>query len=197
MESKIAESYIEVNEVLKLLNKDERDKIPSKILMAINEISGNNTYNLNYNANGRLVLSEDAEAILLYLYDKYILIDNEQLKTAIYLRTKINQETIDTIRNINSKKIKLNDLFPKNKETTINTTQKEETLKSLLNQNQEKRDKELREKYNPDNIFKNKISSNNIKEINEQAAEKEKSMTIYKESIITKIWNFIKGILKK
>ena len=77
------------------------------------------------------------------------------------------------------------------------TDKQKETLKSLLKQNQEKKDKELREKYNPDDIFKNRISSNQIEDINGQAVENEKSMTIYKESIITKIWNFIKGILKK
>lgn len=56
-----------------------------------------------------------------------------------------------------------------------------------LNENEEKYQEELRKKYNPDNIFKNK----NIK------VENEVALIEYKESIFRKIINKIKYIFKR
>ena len=71
------------------------------------------------------------------------------------------------------------------------TDKQKDTLKNLLKQNQQKKDEELAEKYNPDNMFKD------TKHKEEVVAEESTSMTVYKESIITKIWSFIKNIFKK
>ena len=62
-------------------------------------------------------------------------------------------------------------------------------LKNLLKQNQDKRDAELREKYNPDNLFKNKQP----KVIENTSNEPEHNEMIeYKESIFTSIKNWFK-----
>ena len=78
-----------------------------------------------------------------------------------------------------------------------------EILENLLAQNQAKKEEELREKYNPDKIFDNSgtIMTNQLNKdnsIEEVKQEKETmAMTVKKESFLTKIWSFIKGIFKK
>ena len=62
-------------------------------------------------------------------------------------------------------------------------------LEEIYSSNTIKYEKELREKYNPDNIFKNK----------NREEDKEETVAIieYKESIFKKILNKIKSIFKK
>lgn len=66
-----------------------------------------------------------------------------------------------------------------------------ERLKSVYAENERKYQDELREKYNPDNLFKNK------QRVVEEKIE-ETAMVEYKEDTIwTKIKRFFKGLLKK
>ena len=66
-------------------------------------------------------------------------------------------------------------------------------LEKILNNNEIKYQEELREKYNPDNIFKNKT-----KEVVDTITENEStSVTTYKESFFSKIINKIKLIFHK
>lgn len=71
--------------------------------------------------------------------------------------------------------------------------EEKQELKELFKDNEVKYQAELREKYNPDNIFKNRNHStlNEEKEANESVA-----MVEYKESIFKKIINKILGFLK-
>lgn len=69
-----------------------------------------------------------------------------------------------------------------------NDEQKQELL-DILNENEIKYQVELREKYNPDNIFKKP-------EIEEQEEIEETSLVEYKESLFKRIMNKIKNILK-
>ena len=70
--------------------------------------------------------------------------------------------------------------------------EKQELLKAYSN-NDKKREEELREKYNPDNIFKNKV-----KEIEQEKTEEETALVEYKEeSLIKKIINRIKRLFKR
>lgn len=62
--------------------------------------------------------------------------------------------------------------------------EKQELIKAY-SENEKKNEAEIREKYNPDNIFKN----NNIQE-NTQLTE-------YHENVIKKLWNKIKFLFKK
>lgn len=59
----------------------------------------------------------------------------------------------------------------------------------ILFQNEEKYQKELKEKYNPDNLFKDKVK--------ESAREATISMVDYKKSIFTKLKNWFKQIFNK
>lgn len=70
-------------------------------------------------------------------------------------------------------------------------THKKELL-NLYTENERKYQEELREKYNPDNIFRNRIQEKDENIINNEVA-----MTEYKESIFKKIMNKIKGIFNR
>ncbi len=67
-------------------------------------------------------------------------------------------------------------------------------LISRYNDNEQKYQQELREKYNPDNIFKNNDKKNSIQE---EIIENEVALVEYKESIFKKIINKIKSIFRK
>lgn len=58
-----------------------------------------------------------------------------------------------------------------------------------LNENEKKYQEKLREKYNPDNIFKNKVSK-------VETVENSVAMIEYKESIFTKLKNWFKRTLE-
>ena len=66
-------------------------------------------------------------------------------------------------------------------------------LKELFENNEIKYQTELREKYNPDNLFKNRQKSVQ----NDYAKENTMAMVEYKESIFRKIINKIKGIFHR
>lgn len=67
-----------------------------------------------------------------------------------------------------------------------------EELDKILIENDKKYEEELRKRYNPDNIFKKK-------EIVEEKVEtiQEALPIVLKENLFTRVWNFIKSILKK
>lgn len=64
-----------------------------------------------------------------------------------------------------------------------------ERLKRIYTENEERYQAELREKYNPDSIFKDK--EENYKEIKDNLL-----VEVKKETFFTKVINFIKGIFK-
>lgn len=64
---------------------------------------------------------------------------------------------------------------------------KKQEYVELLKSNKNKYEEEIREKYNPDNIFKNDIT------YKEHSVSNELALTKYKENIITKIINKIKA----
>ena len=73
-----------------------------------------------------------------------------------------------------------------------NNTEREE-LDKTLNENELKYQNELREKYNPDNLFKkreNKIYS-------KQVETEDNSVVVYKQSLLRKILNKIKRLLRR
>lgn len=65
-------------------------------------------------------------------------------------------------------------------------------LDKILIENDKKYEEELRERYNPDNIFKKK-------EIVEEKVEtiQENLPVVVKENIFIRVWNFIKNVLKR
>ena len=71
------------------------------------------------------------------------------------------------------------------------TEEQKEKLKTILKRNDEKLQKEASEKYNPDNLFKQR----NIIETGQ--VEENNALIEYKESIFTKIIKFIKRIIKR
>lgn len=75
------------------------------------------------------------------------------------------------------------------------TDEKEkERLKQIYAKNENKYQEELREKYNPDNIFRKKNEKQKTKEMVDTTVV---AMVEYKESLLKKIINRIKGIFNK
>ncbi len=73
-----------------------------------------------------------------------------------------------------------------------NSDEEKEQLKQLFKDNKEKHQAEIREKYNPDNLFKN-----NKQETIQEANVNSNNLAIveYKESILKKFINKIKSLL--
>lgn len=70
------------------------------------------------------------------------------------------------------------------------TEQEKQELVNILNKNEEKYQAELREKYNPDNLFKKE-------EIHKEEIKQNTALIEYKESIFKRIFNKIKNIFKR
>lgn len=76
-----------------------------------------------------------------------------------------------------------------------NSSEEKNELTRLFAANEEKHEAELREKYNPDNVFKNVRKDTHIGENTvEDSAENQISMVKYKESIVKRILIKIKRI---
>lgn len=73
------------------------------------------------------------------------------------------------------------------------TDNQKEILKNLLKQNQEKIEIEKHEKYNPDNIFNNRVNTEKLKDSKEELALVE----IENQMWYKKILDFFKSIFKK
>lgn len=73
--------------------------------------------------------------------------------------------------------------------------EEKENLQKIFKLNEEKYQKELREKYNPDDVLKIKNKSEKIEQAEDE--KQDKNITEYKESIFEKIINFIKRFFKK
>ncbi len=84
--------------------------------------------------------------------------------------------------------------------TYICSNEKKESLISICKNNDLEKEKAIREKYNPDNIFKNpdKSKNENIEKINDvEGIETNTSLVEYKKSIISRLFNKIKNFFKK
>lgn len=72
------------------------------------------------------------------------------------------------------------------------TPEQKEDFENILNTNENKYQAELREKYNPDDIFKNK------REIKNEKQTEEKSLTVVQEEkLYQKIFNLLKRFFRK
>ncbi len=140
-------SYVEILEILKYMDKIHVDKIPKKLIEFFEENKSN-----NYN----------------FKYDSAVELDKQNL----------NDNTLALLAMLN-----------------LNYwCESEEHKKELIdryNDNEQKYQEELREKYNPDNIFK---KNNQEKSIEKNIVKEEVAMVEYKESIFKKIINKIKSI---
>ena len=91
-------------------------------------------------------------------------------------------------QNINKKSLSVIALFDVNYWSDL---ERGSYLKKVFKENEIKNQNKLREKYNPDNIFKD----NKIKDVNEK--DRENNITKYKESILKRVLSKIKNIIRK
>ena len=74
-----------------------------------------------------------------------------------------------------------------------NSDEEKNELKKLFKTNEEKHQAEIREKYNPDNLFK----KHNTESVAKNVEENKIAMVEYKDSIFKRFINKIKGIFRK
>ena len=139
------QAYAEIDEFIKLLNEEERSRIPQKIIDYFRTEKDQN-YHKEINVDvpiDKQNLKEETLALIAVLYLDYICDDENE----------------------------------------------KDLLNGIYQENENKYQEILSEKYNPDNLFKNKKTYNVINNT-------EKSMKVYKESIFKRIQDFIKKIFK-
>ena len=73
-------------------------------------------------------------------------------------------------------------------------SEKQEQFNRVLKENEIKRENELREKYNPDDIFKNR---NKIELQEEEQSEKTRMIIVQQEKWYQKIFNLIKNLFHR
>ena len=71
------------------------------------------------------------------------------------------------------------------------TEEQKETIKEILDLNEKKLEQERREKYNPDNLFKNQNEMESVK----QSTVEETALVEYKENFFIRFKNFIMKLL--
>lgn len=140
-------SYVEILEILKYMDKIYVDKIPKKLIEFFEENKAN-----NYD----------------FKYDSTVELDKQNL----------NDNTLALLAMLN-----LN--------YWCKSEEHKKELISRYNDNEQKYQEELREKYNPDNIFKNR---NQEKSVEENIVKEEVALVEYKESIFRTVINKIKKI---
>lgn len=139
------QAYSEVNEIINLLDKNDRDKIPLKL---------------------RKYFEEERDKEYNKSIDLSLPIKNQDLK----------RETIAIITMLNLKYI-------------CSSEGEKAELKKKYNENEQRYQKELSEKYNVDNIFKNEEIENI--DVDEQL------IVLKKESLFKRIAKFFKRIFKR
>ena len=140
-------SYVEILEILKYMDKIYVDKIPKKLIEFFEENKAN-----NYD----------------FKYDSTVELDKQNL----------NDNTLALLAMLN-----LN--------YWCKSEEHKKELISRYNDNEQKYQEELREKYNPDNIFKNYKQE---KSVEENIVKEEVALVEYKESIFRTVINKIKKI---
>lgn len=140
----------EVLTILGYFNNDIMEKIPSRILVKLNELAADSKLDYYIDKEKKLIeqdISEKSKDLIALLYYSYIANENEKYE-----------------------------------------------LSKIWNENEEKYQKELNEKYNSNNIFKN---VNKQDSANKEELETNSNMALieYKEPFYTKFKNFIFKIL--
>ena len=142
----IRQTYSEIDEFLKLLTYEQRNKIPQKL---------------------RDFFSEEKDSNYIKGIDPKHPIKNQNLK----------EETLGIIALLNL-------------QYWCEDENEKQKLKEIYSKNEEVYQELLREKFNPDNIFKKKTSSTNIE------ASKNMQMVVKKESTIKRFFHHIIKFLR-
>ena len=91
---------MEVFEVVKKLPEEQQKLIPKKIIDNLKKNAINESYELKYDNVGNIILSKDAESMLVYLYSEYI-ITSDTVREQIKKKTKQNKLIKDNIKKAN------------------------------------------------------------------------------------------------
>lgn len=138
----------------------------------------------------------EVNCLLEYLPQSYI--DKIPQKLIELIKKQSNKQyyiSIDSNKSLLEQNFspKTKDLIAVIKYNYWSTDEERQQLKKIFYENENKYQKELLEKYNPNDIFKKKESKTDITE----NIKTNLQMVEYKENIFIKLWNKIKNIFKR
>lgn len=140
----------------------------------------------------------EVNCLLEYLPQSYI--DKLPKKLIELIRSQSNEQyniNIDTNKSLLEQEFsqKTKDLIAVIKYNYWSTDEEKQQLKQIFYENENRYQKELLEKYNPDDIFKKNKSKTEIPQ--QEVIENNVQMVEYKESIFTRIFNKIKNLFRR
>lgn len=139
----------------------------------------------------------EVNCLLEYLPQSYV--DNLPKKLIELIQKQSNEQyniNIDTNKSLLEQDFsqKTKDLIAVIKYNYWSTDEEKQQLKSIFYENERKYQKELLEKYNPNDIFKKKETKI---EIPQEEVENNVQMVVYKENIFTRFFNKIKNLIRR
>lgn len=140
----------------------------------------------------------EVNCLLEYLPQSYI--DKIPKKLIELIQNQSNEQyniNIDTNKSLLEQEFsqKTKDLIAVIKYNYWSTDEEKQQLKQIFYENENRYQKELLEKYNPNDIFKKRETK--IEMPQQEVAENNVQMVLYKESIFTRFFNKIKNLFRK
>lgn len=140
----------------------------------------------------------EVNCLLEYLPQSYI--DKLPKKLIELIQNQSNEQyniNIDTNKSLLEQEFsqKTKDLIAVIKYNYWSTDEEKQQLKQIFYENENKYQKELLEKYNPNDIFKKKESKTEMPQ--QEVIENNVQMVVYKESIFTRFFNKIKNLFRR
>lgn len=140
----------------------------------------------------------EVNCLLEYLPQSYI--DKLPKKLIELIQNQSNEQyniNIDTNKSLLEQEFsqKTKDLIAVIKYNYWSTDEEKQQLKQIFYENENRYQKELLEKYNPNDIFKKRESKTEI--LQQEVIENNVQMVVYKESIFTRFFNKIKNLFRR
>lgn len=140
----------------------------------------------------------EVNCLLEYLPQSYI--DKLPKKLIELIQNQSNEQyniNIDTNKSLLEQEFsqKTKDLIAVIKYNYWSTDEEKQQLKQIFYENENRYQKELLEKYNPNDIFKKGESKTEI--LQQEVIENNVQMVVYKESIFTRFFNKIKNLFRR
>lgn len=140
----------------------------------------------------------EVNCLLEYLPQSYI--DKLPKKLIEIIQNQSNEQyniNIDTNKSLLEQEFsqKTKDLIAVIKYNYWSTDEEKQQLKQIFYENENRYQKELLEKYNPNDIFKKRETKTEMPQ--QEVIENNVQMVVYKESIFTRFFNKIKNLFRR
>ncbi|MBP3502605.1 MAG: hypothetical protein J6K42_03905 [Clostridia bacterium] len=149
--------------------------------------------------NGRVYAEVDA--ILNLMDSKYVEMVPKKLREIFKNQKDVNYKPkIDSKKNLNEQNLEretLVTLAVLNLNYWCESEEEKQELIKNYSENEKVKEAEIREKYNPDNLFKDKNKFQLEEKENQKENQKELQMVEYRENIFRKLWKKLKKFFTK